>query len=428
MTMWDFGGVWGNEGISASMASFHGVVHEIHVLVVDHDTESLMNTAKMLEMCSYRVTFVELASAAISLISSGKVKFDIVMANVNSPDLHGFKLLQLAVSMDLPVILMSADDNSFMAMRALENGAFLFIKKPATLEILRCLWQYVLKERTRIVREKERFQEMAAAANFSARGAEIYNGEDYNGHNCNYGGNNNNMMMMMNNHKGKLGKKKLMGPNGGWREDDGYGSQNHMSGNHKVRRKVCTEWTQELHAKFMNAVRQLGEGRCFPKEILDLMDTPGLTRMQVASHLQKCRNDNWRSPDERKSQQSSPQASIDINMSNYKPRRFGSMPLLVKPQPEPRSGSENEASDKTENGTMRPPPAAYEHPQQPGGGRRQPSDDFFSFPDMDCLYQNFSGMPQGSVMNPKAVVPCHMDHAYPAHQVSTKYTQKVKQQ
>ncbi|XP_073145088.1 two-component response regulator ORR26-like [Henckelia pumila] len=429
MTMWDLGGVWGNEGMSTSMASFHAIVHEIHVLVVDHDTESLMNTAKMLEMCSYRVTFVELASAAISMISSGKAKFDIVMANVNSPDLHGFKLLQLAVNMDLPVILMSADDNAFMAMKALENGAFLFIKKPATLEILRCLWQYVLKEKTRMVREKERLipeNNIAAAAgnNYNVRGVEIYNGEDYNNYMNHGAGNNSSHMMMMNNKLGKvLAKKKLMGQKsaGGWHDDGGvYGSENnHMLGINKVRRKVCTEWTQDLHAKFMEAVRQLGEGRCFPKEILDLMNTPGLTRMQVASHLQKCRNDNWRSPDERKSQQisSSPQAAAtDINMSNYKPRRFGSMPgQLVKQQ------SETETPDKAdhENGKVA---AAYEHPHgkaaRGSSRRRHPSDDFFSFTDMDCLIQNFSGMPQGSAINPPQASGSGPYQVYPHQQNS----------
>nr|GMD46968.1 two-component response regulator ARR14-like [Ipomoea batatas] len=68
----------------------------------------------------------------------------------------------------------------------------------------------------------------------------------------------------------------------------------------RVKRKTCTEWTVDLHEKFMSAVHQLGDGRCYPKEILELMNVPGLTRMQVASHLQKCRNDNWRAPEERR--------------------------------------------------------------------------------------------------------------------------------
>ncbi|PWA45850.1 two-component response regulator ARR14 [Artemisia annua] len=53
------------------------------------------------------------------------------------------------------------------------------------------------------------------------------------------------------------------------------------------------EWTKELHTKFISVTRQLGEGRCYPMEILKLMNVPGLTRMQVASHLQRCRRGRW---------------------------------------------------------------------------------------------------------------------------------------
>ncbi|KAH6756517.1 response regulator 10 [Perilla frutescens var. hirtella] len=49
---------------------------------------------------------------------------------------------------------------------------------------------------------------------------------------------------------------------------------------------MCTEWTQELHANFMDAVTSLGQGRCFQKEILEMMNESSLTRMQVASQIQ----------------------------------------------------------------------------------------------------------------------------------------------
>ncbi|PWA84641.1 hypothetical protein CTI12_AA156590 [Artemisia annua] len=54
-------------------------------------------------------------------------------------------------------------------------------------------------------------------------------------------------------------------------------------------KRPCVEWTKELHSKFISVVRVLGEGNCFPKTILDAMGVPGLTRMQVASHLQSLR-------------------------------------------------------------------------------------------------------------------------------------------
>lgn len=51
--MWDLGNFWG-EGKSTPMSSYLGVMHEIHVLLVDHDADGLLNTSKMLEMCQYR--------------------------------------------------------------------------------------------------------------------------------------------------------------------------------------------------------------------------------------------------------------------------------------------------------------------------------------------------------------------------------------
>ncbi|XP_057791353.1 two-component response regulator ORR26-like [Salvia miltiorrhiza] len=253
----------------------HAMMHGIHVLLVDHDAEALINTAKQLEMCQYKVTFVEHASAAISMLPSGKAKFDAVIANINSPDLHGFKLLQHAVYMCIPVVLMSDDDDAFIAMRALEHGAFLYIKKPISMEFLRCLWQHVVREKTRMVRERDMFiasNNLASVRSVQFR--EVTHPRDENP-------NPNHNMAMKN--KGKCKSK------GRCRYDDyseEYDSESHVKGN--VRRKICTEWTQELHTKFMNAIEQLGEGRCFPKEILEMMNEPGLTRMQVASHLQNC--------------------------------------------------------------------------------------------------------------------------------------------
>lgn len=52
--MFEFGEFWTNNGQSTSMASYHPVLREIHVLLVDHDSCFLISTAKMLELCSYK--------------------------------------------------------------------------------------------------------------------------------------------------------------------------------------------------------------------------------------------------------------------------------------------------------------------------------------------------------------------------------------
>lgn len=49
------------------------------------------------------------------------------------------------------------------------------------------------------------------------------------------------------------------------------------------------DWTPELHKKFVQAVEQLGVDQAIPSRILELMKADGLTRHNVASHLQV----NW---------------------------------------------------------------------------------------------------------------------------------------
>ncbi|XP_028762623.1 two-component response regulator-like APRR2, partial [Neltuma alba] len=49
------------------------------------------------------------------------------------------------------------------------------------------------------------------------------------------------------------------------------------------------DWTPELHNKFVHAVEQLGIDQAIPSRILELMKVEGLTRHNVASHLQKYR-------------------------------------------------------------------------------------------------------------------------------------------
>ncbi|KAE9613744.1 hypothetical protein Lal_00015938 [Lupinus albus] len=55
------------------------------------------------------------------------------------------------------------------------------------------------------------------------------------------------------------------------------------------RKKMKVDWTPELHKKFVKALEQLGIDQAIPSRILELMKVEGLTRHNVASHLQKYR-------------------------------------------------------------------------------------------------------------------------------------------
>ncbi|XP_058190201.1 two-component response regulator-like APRR2 isoform X1 [Rhododendron vialii] len=52
------------------------------------------------------------------------------------------------------------------------------------------------------------------------------------------------------------------------------------------RKKTKVDWTAELHKKFVQAVEKLGVDQAVPSRILDLMKVQGLTRHNIASHLQ----------------------------------------------------------------------------------------------------------------------------------------------
>ncbi|XP_042484433.1 two-component response regulator-like APRR2 isoform X2 [Macadamia integrifolia] len=60
-------------------------------------------------------------------------------------------------------------------------------------------------------------------------------------------------------------------------------------GNRVNKKKAKVDWTPELHKRFVQAVEQLGVDQAIPSRILDLMKVEGLTRHNVASHLQKYR-------------------------------------------------------------------------------------------------------------------------------------------
>ncbi|KAL8542163.1 hypothetical protein ACS0TY_003139 [Phlomoides rotata] len=283
-----------------SMNSSSNMVNKIHVLLVEHNIIDHDNIMNMLRCFSYEVTSVNHASSGISVMSEEKARFDLVIANMNSPDSFGLQLLQLALRMNLIVVLTSNEDDAVRTMRALEHGAFLCVKKPITMQELGSLWQHVSREKmSQLLKQNEASKEVVR-----------YNPQTL-----------------------------------------ALGQPNHVRDeNNPNKRKVWTEWTVELHTKFMKAARFLGPGSmwfpllllffffsfltlimisqwCYPSDILELMNVPGLTRMQVARHLQKCRNDRWVPPHQRKTVKQVYEEVIPTQPCPDK-RSFGSMPLI----------------------------------------------------------------------------------------------------
>ncbi|XP_057529661.1 two-component response regulator ARR11-like [Amaranthus tricolor] len=228
----------------------------LRVLVVDDDPTWLKILEKMLKKCSYEVTTCGLASEALKLLRDRKDGFDIVISDVNMPDMDGFKLLEhVGLEMDLPVIMMSVDGETSRVMKGVQHGACDYLLKPIRMKELKNIWQHVMRKRMQEVRDIDCFEDR--------------NGTDhYDGHS---GGD-------------QISLKK--------RKDVENKHDEKDSSDPSTAKKARVVWTVELHQKFVEAVNQLGidsDSKIGPKKILDMMNVPWLTRENVASHLQKYR-------------------------------------------------------------------------------------------------------------------------------------------
>ncbi|KAM7278729.1 hypothetical protein ACFE04_005863 [Oxalis oulophora] len=233
----------------------------LRVLIVDDDPTCLLVLEKMLRTCLYEATKCNRAEVALSMLRENKNGFDIVISDVHMPDMDGFKLLEhVGLEMDLPVIMMSADDSKSVVMKGVTHGACDYLIKPIRIEALKNIWQHVIRrkkiegkelEQTKIVEEGDHGQPKQAedADNSSAANEESW----------------------------KSAKRRKDEEDEEDDKDD------------NALKKPRVVWSVELHQQFVAAVNQLGIDKAVPKKILELMNVPGLSRENVASHLQKYR-------------------------------------------------------------------------------------------------------------------------------------------
>ncbi|MBA0629184.1 hypothetical protein Godav_023780 [Gossypium davidsonii] len=233
----------------------------LRVLVVDDDPTCLMILEKMLIACLYKVTKCNRAETALSKLRENKNGYDIVLSDVHMPDMDGFKLLEhIGLEMDLPVIMMSADDGKQVVMKGVTHGACDYLIKPVRIEALKNIWQHVVRKRKNEWKEFEQ----SGSVEEGDRQPKQSDDADYSS-SANEG-----------NWKGSKRRKD---------EEEETDERDDTS----TLKKPRVVWSVELHQQFVAAVNQLGIDKAVPKKILELMNVPGLTRENVASHLQKYR-------------------------------------------------------------------------------------------------------------------------------------------
>ena len=100
------------------------------IIVVDDDEYVLDSTSTLLRISGFDVTAVNSAAKALTEIE--KARFDLVLTDVNMPEVTGIELLRNIRQKDeeLPVVLMTAYAELNIAVSAVKEGAFDFIIKP----------------------------------------------------------------------------------------------------------------------------------------------------------------------------------------------------------------------------------------------------------------------------------------------------------
>ncbi|MCE3216872.1 hypothetical protein HAX54_008791, partial [Datura stramonium] len=200
-------------------------------------------------------TTSELATIAMSILRERIDEFDLIVVDVNIPEMNCFEFMRSTqLIKDIPIVLMSSMINREMVEKAKEQGAYFILMKPISTKKLKNLWQYVYRHQI----------EASQKSKYEA----------------------NNLVELMDSIDKEIQDKGF----------DAEEEQDHSlvlknCTEEQVKTKQCMKWTPDLKKKFEEAVHNLGE-KARPKYILELMNVPNLNRRQVKNYLQKYRVKN----------------------------------------------------------------------------------------------------------------------------------------
>ncbi|CAA7030509.1 unnamed protein product [Microthlaspi erraticum] len=234
----------------------------IRVLLVDSDLKSLRLMTSIMTKFSYQVTSYGNGDEALAFLKKSKHEIDLVIWDFHVPEVDGLKALNtVGKEMDLPVVIMSHGHDKETVMKSIKYGACDFLVKPVSKEVIAVLWRHVYHKK------------MSKSGLITPKDSVD---DDDNG----LGQDNNDLYQST-----EEGSSKNVEDSGEQDDFDRKGERN--------TKKPRMTWTPELHEKFEKAIQRITIEKAVPKLILkymqEEMNVQGLTRNNVASHLQKYR-------------------------------------------------------------------------------------------------------------------------------------------
>jgi type II secretory ATPase GspE/PulE/Tfp pilus assembly ATPase PilB-like protein/DNA-binding response OmpR family regulator len=121
--------------------------HSASILVVEDDADTLALMKRVLTNRGYAVTTA--GDGVEALLHLGKASFDLIVSDINMPNLDGLKLVELKVlkKIEAPVIFLTAQISPEAEQRGLELGAADYIRKPVSKDVLLLRIERVLAAR-----------------------------------------------------------------------------------------------------------------------------------------------------------------------------------------------------------------------------------------------------------------------------------------
>lgn len=109
-----------------------------NALIIDDNRQIADSLAQMLQFFNIKAHMAYGARPALSMLA--ELTPSIVFLDLNMPGLTGFDVLQFVKREprldNVPVIVVTSDDQPESAQRAIENGATAYVIKPITLDVL----------------------------------------------------------------------------------------------------------------------------------------------------------------------------------------------------------------------------------------------------------------------------------------------------
>jgi two-component system, NtrC family, C4-dicarboxylate transport response regulator DctD len=136
--------------------------NEHTVILVDDDPHVRLSAGQTLELEDYQVVALANAEQALALIDRDFA--GVLITDINMPGMTGLELLQQvkAVDADIPVILITGFGDISMAVGAIRNGAYDFIEKPFSADLLLDVVHRALEKRALTLENRQLRQELQA--------------------------------------------------------------------------------------------------------------------------------------------------------------------------------------------------------------------------------------------------------------------------